>query len=55
MNIGSSLANDLPEALHDFESYLEGAPENRHFTFNEIGPSEILSVISKNKKQKVLI
>ena len=35
VNIGSSLANDLPEASHDFESYFERAPENtRHFTLH---------------------
>ena len=52
VKIGSSLANDLPEASHDFKSFFERAPENRHFTFNEIGPSEILSVISKLETKK---
>ena len=52
VKIGSSLANDLPEVSHDFKSFFERAPENRHFTFNEIGPSEILSVISKLETKK---
>ena len=52
VNIGSTLAYDLPETSHDFESYFDGAPENRHFTFNEISPSEIFSVISKLETKK---
>ena len=52
VNIGSSLANNLPESPHHFERYFERAPVNRHFTFNDIGPSEILSVISKLETKK---
>lgn len=50
--VHSSAANSLPETSSDNESSFASAPANCTFTYNDIGPSEILTVINKIEIKK---
>ena len=52
VSVADTLAQTLPESSQNYRSYFYETPQNRYFEFNEVGPLEVLSIISKLEVKK---